>query len=251
MSKNYDAVRREIIRKFDKNIKGRSPIFLSSDDSNAGKEGDWLTRKMGLSKNGLNEPDYKGFEMKKHSSKITFGYWSPDEALYKSKLSKKDFLALFGSKKNGRYSWSGSVFPKVKEVTRGGQEIKVTAKGDIVILYSYSKDKRKNKSVLIRSEFQIDSLVLAKWSRSRLENFIVNKYGEHGFFILIKNDDNIYVDILFGPPLNFNTFVFNFKKGIIFLDCGMVDGNNRQYMNFRATNDFWIKIAKKRKKIIV
>ena len=96
MSKNYDAVKREIIRKFDRNIKGRTPIFLSSDDSNAGKEGDWLTRKMGLSKNGLNEPDYKGFEMKKHSSKITFGDWSPDEALYKSELSKKDFLAFFG-----------------------------------------------------------------------------------------------------------------------------------------------------------
>jgi hypothetical protein len=250
MSKNYDAVRAEIERKFLKNIKGKKPDNLHESPDNAGAEGDWLTRMMGLNKNGLNMPDYKGFEMKKCSAKISFGDWSPSYSLYSIELSRGDFLRIFGSKKNGRFSWSGSVFPKINLVTRGGQEIKADYDAGIEITYSYSKDKRKNKDKIVPERYRVENLILATWSKERLNTFISNKYGAHGYFILVKNHNGLYSDIVFGPPLNYNTFIFNFKKGIIFLDCGMVLGNPRQYMTFRANKDFWFKLATRRKKVI-
>jgi hypothetical protein len=243
MTKNHDAVKKEIIKKFENKIKGKTPIRKPNQLNNAGWEGDWITKKMGLTKNGKNEPDYKGFEMKKKSIKISFGDWSPDEAIFKFEMSREEFLFIFGSVKNGRSSWSGSVFPKVNSITRGGQEIFVNNNGDIEIIYSYNKDRRRNKDKLVPTEFREDGLLLAIWKKTSLEKFITKKFGQHGFFILSKNKKNEYSKIIFGPPLNYETFIANFKKGIIFLDCGMVSGNPRPYMTFRASGNFWHKIA--------
>jgi len=249
VTKNYDPVKKEIISKFNKNVKGFSPVRPAGQETNGGWEGDWLTKKMGLKKNGKNEPDFKGFEMKKNSSKITFGDWSPTYSIFKSLVTREDFLKIFGSKKSGRSSWSGTVFPKIGSVTRGGQEIFVNKSGAIEIVYSYSKDKRKNKDQLVPLELRVENLQLCIWEKSTLTNFIFNKYGKHGYFILSKNDDNIYTKITFGPSLNYETFIVYFKKGVIFLDCGMFSGNPRPYMTFRAVGDFWFKLASKRLKV--
>ena len=249
MTKNYDPVKREIIAKFNKNVKGFSPASSIGQEYNRGWEGDWLTEKMGLQKNGKNEPDYKGFEMKKESTKITFGDWSPTYSIFKSIVSREDFLEIFGSKKSGRSSWSGTVFPKIGSATRGGQEIFVNKSGAIEIVYSYSKDKRKNKDRLVPPQFRVENLQLCVWDKETLINFISNKYGKHGYFILSKNDANVYTKITFGPALNYETFIANFKKGIIFLDCGMFSNNPRPYMTFRAIGNFWFKLASKRLKI--
>lgn len=97
-----DEVKLEIIRVFEKRVKYKKPDLSSLNSAHDGREGDWLTKEMGLSVNGLNEPDFKGFEMKKDSKeKTSFGDWSPDEAIFKgpSKLLHRDiFLEIFGAR---------------------------------------------------------------------------------------------------------------------------------------------------------
>jgi len=249
MTKKFDPVKNEIINKFNKHVKGKKPLLTDKTKNNSGREGDWLTKKMGLKKNGLNIPDYKGFELKIYSKKITFGDWSPDYALYHRELSRSDFLKIFGSKKNGRLSWSGSVFPKINKFTKYGQIIQCDISYNILIYYCFSKDNRKNKHTIVPETYQREFLLLAFWDKSSLEKFITNKFGHFGFVIALKNEDGVYTRLLFGPKFNFETFIYYFKKGTIFIDCGMIDGNPRPYMVFRAQGDFWIKLAKKRIKI--
>ena len=62
-------------------------IKLKSEVSkkHCGKEGHWLEDKMGIKHNSKNEPDIFGYEMKKNSSKITFGDFSASEYLFSKK----------------------------------------------------------------------------------------------------------------------------------------------------------------------
>ena len=79
-------IRSLIEETFEKNVRGLIPDLSGYNSNHDGAEGDWLTKKMGLSVNGNNEPDFMGFEMKKDSKgKTTFGDWSPDSALYKGR----------------------------------------------------------------------------------------------------------------------------------------------------------------------
>ena len=92
---------------------------------------------MNIHHNSKNEPDIRGYEMKKDSKKITFGDFSATEYLFsKNKplldeyngnvitLSRKDFIKIFGEKnpkKHNRYSWSGKPVPKYGEWNLYGQ----------------------------------------------------------------------------------------------------------------------------------
>ena len=135
MADKRDQIKREILKIFNKNVKGKVPDLSKYNRSHDGAEGDWLTKAMGLTVNGKNEPDFKGFEMKKDSAKTTFGDWSPNFTLYKKiknspkpRLTRNEFLQIFGRKspdptgrKSGRFSWSGTVFPTVHSVNEYGQ----------------------------------------------------------------------------------------------------------------------------------
>ena len=155
MSTDRNAIRKQIELRFEKFVKGKKPDLTGYNSRHDGAEGDWLTKMMGLTVNGRNEPDFLGFEMKKDSPKTTFGDWSPDFALYlsprrgvKSELTRTDFLKIFGSPKahpephkKGRHSWSGEVFPTVRGINKYGQVMKVEKSGDIKALYFYFNDE--------------------------------------------------------------------------------------------------------------
>ena len=247
-----DEIKSIIEARFLANVKGKEPDLSDYNRRHDGAEGDWLTRQMGLTVNGNNEPDFMGFEMKKDSAKTTFGDWSPDEALYKrisgqkALLSRDDFLKIFGSpksdtdpRKDGRYSWSGEVFPKVGKINKFGQSLEVSENGNIRALYSYEKDERTNKDVIIPEMFRKKRIQIALWSHETMKERVENKFNQLGWFKLVKNSQGKYSEIQYGHPINFEVFISMVRNGEIFCDCGMHQGNPRPYMTWRASHHIW------------
>lgn len=249
--------KKHIIELFNKNIRNKK-IILDKSTYHNGKEGFWLEKQMNIKHNSRNEPDLYGFEMKKHSKKITFGDFSASEYLFSNKkpyincinnskfdINRKDFIKLFGNKnplKNNRFSWSGSSFPKYNIWNYNGQIILLNDNNDILIFYSYVKDNRENKNEM-PNYFKNHSIILiAYWNKIKIENHINKKFNINGFFICKKNN-NVYDKICFGKKFNFDYFIDNFKKYNIILDSGMYDGNNRNYSHFRSSDtNFWNKL---------
>ena len=237
---------------FEKNVKGLIPDLKDFNLNHDGAEGDWLTKKMGLSVNGNNEPDFMGFEMKKDSrGKTTFGDWSPDEALYKTpnrELHREKFLELFGSPnvdKGGRYSWSGSVFPKVGKCNNYGQKLDVDRENNILAIYIHENNFVASSKTQMPQRYTSGEIVLAKWGHKTLRRKVESKFNQRGWFRCLKNNKGAYDRLQFGGPINFENFIHLFKNGTVYLDCGMHQGNNRPYMNFRANNDLWNSLAEK------
>lgn len=247
------AIRRLIEERFEKFVKGQRPDLTGYHSGHDGAEGDWLTKKMGLTVNGKNEPDFKGFEMKKDSAKTTFGDWSPDFALYlaprrgtNAEMPRSEFLKVFGTpkahpepRKNGRYSWSGEVFPTVKGINRYGQIMKVEMSGDIKALYFYNSDQRQDKSRVVPKKYQQEGLVLAHWTSDRLRLRLERKFNQLGWFKCLKDSSGLYSELQFGRPINYEAFLKMVISGDVFCDCGMYDGNSRPYMTWRASHRIW------------
>jgi hypothetical protein len=253
MSLEREAVRSLIEEQFEKFVKGRKPDLTGYHSGHDGAEGDWLTKMMGLTVNRKNEPDFHGFEMKKDSAKTTFGDWSPDFALYlapkrgtKAELPRSEFLRIFGSpkthsepRKNGRYSWSGEVFPNVKGINKYGQIMKVENSGDIKALYFYKSDQRPDKSTIVPEPYRADGVVLAHWTGKRLRLRLERKFNQLGWFKCLKDSSGRYSELQFGRPINYEDFLKMVIAGDVFCDCGMYDGNARPYMNWRANHHIW------------
>lgn len=242
-----------IEKTFEKNVKGQIPDLSSFNRNHDGAEGDWLTKEMGLTVNGKNEPDFHGFEMKKDSAKTTFGDWAPDYALYKSQkrkvsaeLPRVDFLRIFGTpkaspepRKNGRHSWSGEVFPTVNGMNRFGQIMVVTKSDDVKAIYNFHGDQRSNKKIIVPEKYQSDEVILAEWKAETLKQRLEKKFNQFGWFKCLKDDQGRYSHLQFGLPINFEIFIALVRTGEIFCDCGMYDGNSRPYMTWRATSKIW------------
>ena len=253
MSTDSSAIRRQIEERFEKYVKGLKPDLSSYNSRHDGAEGDWLTKKMGLTVNGKNEPDFLGFEMKKDSRKTTFGDWSPDIALYRPvkrgvqpELARSDFLKIFGSpkkheepQKNGRHSWSGEVFPTVKAINKYGQKIVVEKTGDIKALYFYNSDERLGKAKLVPKAYQKEGIVLAHWTSERMRLRLERKFNQSGWFKCLKDPSGHYSHLQFGRPINYEAFLEMVISGDIICDCGMYDGNKRPYMTWRASRQIW------------
>ena len=236
-----------IIEVFNQNVRGKVPDLSLLNSAHDGREGDWLTKQMGLTVNGLNEPDFQGFEMKKDSKgKTTFGDWGPDQAVYKgtNKIFDRDrFLELFGAsnpRKNNRYSWSGRVFPNVHQFNYAGQIITITEQG-VQINYDPQFDTRNGK----RPSILESKLSLALWEHDSLKLRVESKFNQLGWFRCLKNSSGKYQKIVFGAPIDYEKFLELFRKGSIFLDCGMHQGNARPYMTWRAKNDVWEQLEEK------
>ena len=257
MGELRDEIKQEILHTFNNKVKGRVPDLSGYNKNHDGAEGDWLTIAMGLTVNGKNEPDFKGFEMKKDSKKTTFGDWQPDYSLYKksskgldAELSRTDFLKIFGQKskdqsgrKLGRYSWSGKVFPTVKGVNTFGQVIKIDSKGHVKVLYSFSKDSRSNKKKIVPVDLRIENLVLAEWTAENLKRRLEKKFNNLGWFKCLTDSDGRYEKVQFGKPINFDSFIIMARSGEVFCDCGMYSTNPRPYMTWRAAKNIWDSLA--------
>jgi hypothetical protein len=253
MKTQRDEVKSLIEKTFNENVKGLIPDLRGFNAGHDGAEGDWLTKKMGLTVNGNNEPDFHGFEMKKDSPKTTFGDWAPDEAIYKpvsrgvpAKLARSEFLRIFGTpksssepRKDGRHSWSGEVFPTINGVNKYGQKLLVSRAGDINAIYSFHDDKRSNKNKLVPKELQKSDVILAHWSAEKLKLRLERKFNQLGWFKCLKDSSGKYSSVQFGLPINFESFIKMVRKGEVFCDCGMYDGNPRPYMTWRASARIW------------
>ena len=244
---------KKIIDIFNYNVKNKD--INTENINHKGREGYWLEKQFGIKHNSNNKPDIEGYEMKKYSNIITLGDFSASEYLFSNKrqfinlynnwndnikINRTEFIKFFGNpnlKKNNRYSWSGKASPnKYNETNDNGQTIVIDDDKNILIIYSFSKDKRCDKENL--PEFiKKDNLLIAIWLNEKIKNNINNKYNIKGFFICKKNK-NKYNMILFGKPFDYDYFIKKFKEKKIVFDSGMYEGNNRNYSHFRGSQ-FW------------
>lgn len=241
-----DKAAKKIVEIFIKNVIGRKPDTSSSNKRHDGKEGHWLETQMGIVHNRKNKPDIFGYEMKDSTStKTTFGDWSADYYIFKNnklKLKRDDFMKIFGKKnlkKKGRYSWSGEPIPKINTYNNFGQILKVDNNENIFIEYSYFKDKRKDKNRIVPEKFRTGNCILAKWNKTTLKKRVESKFNVKGWFICEKNKDGYYNRIVFGPPITWDVWISDVRKGLIFFDSGMYSGNKRPYSQWRAFNNYW------------
>jgi hypothetical protein len=250
--------KQKIIDLFMSNVKDKEIIYPKL---HCGSEGHWLEDQMGIKRNSKNDPDIFGYEMKKESSKITFGDFSASEYLFsKNKsiieninewktneimISRKDFIRYFGTPnplKNNRYSWSGSCVPVYGKWNNCGQIMYFNDNLDLCISYSFEKDYRE-----IKNTFPIflkeKDIVIVIWKSDKLRNHINKKFNKNGFFICKKNNKNVYENICFGKPFDYEHFVDNIKNKNIIFDSGMYNRNSRNYSHFRSSsNNFWNKL---------
>lgn len=257
---------KEMIKKlFFENVKGKVPDVTRSNVKHDGKYGHWLEKCFKIPKNSKNDADLDGYELKNETkSKTSFGDWSANRYIFNDGIYKKLFLGknkaerqdsfcrIFGKpnpKKNNRYSWSGSPCPKYNVYNDYGQILLVEENLDVVIKYSYSMDNREDKNEIIPKELQIENLEIARWfgvkslSSNRndkcLKEKLEDKFNKKGWFTCKKDEEGKYYALCFGDKVNYEDWISLLKKGIVFFDSGMHEGNKRPYSQWRANNKYW------------
>lgn len=256
---NHCYYKKNIINRFLNNVKDKKVCLEEYNKKHCGSEGFWLEKQMNIKHNSDNKPDIFGYEMKKESSKITFGDFSASEYLFsknrkileqknnwsknQSKMSRIEFINYFGQPnclKNNRFSWSGSCVPKYNSWNFRGQMLKFDENLNLCVLYSHQKDQ------LLKQDYRSSYpdlcqkiTTIAVWSKDKLEKHINKKFNKNGFFIC-KKVEKKYQKICFGRPFDFNYFVKNIKNKNIIFDSGMYVGNSRNYSQFRSfSKKFW------------
>ena len=243
---NRQQIIKKIVGLFNKNVRGKSSDTSNSNQKHDGRDGHWLETQMGIIHNGNNAPDIFDFEMKNHTStKTTFGDWSPDYAVWKkgvNLMTRDTFLQIFGApniKKENRYSWSGKPCPKVSNFNFFGQKLEVDKDNNILVVYSFDKDQRPNKSKIIPKDFQKTRIIIASWSAELMKRRVEKKFNNFGWFKCLKDVNGVYNSIVFGDPITFKNWIEGVRKGLIFFDSGMYQGNARPYSQWRADNKYW------------
>ena len=56
-------------------------------------------------------------------------------------------------------------------------------------------------------------------------------------------EKNLYTKIIFGAPMDFETWIKHVVTGDIYFDSGMYQGNMRPYSQWRSDNVFWDKLV--------
>lgn len=255
----------KIIDLFRRNVKGKIPNVEGKNERHDGRKGHWLEEQFGIAANADNKADLLGYELKNEtSSKTTFGDWSANVYVFttprysslfagNAKYEKQDsFVRIFGhpnKDKGGRHSWSGAPCPKIDSYNDFGQILLVDSNNDIVALYSYSRDKRPDKATIVPKELQIENLEIAKWYGEHsptskrtdkcLKEKLEDKFNDKGWFTCKTDVSGKYDKLCFGKPVNYTEWLNLVRKGIVFFDSGMYEGNKRPYSQWRANNKFW------------
>jgi len=241
--------RKKIIEIYKTNVHGKKPDTKKFNQKHDGKQGHWLEDAMGSKRDAANEPDLFGYEIKNHTKqKVTFGDWSPNYWIFADKdynITRDDFLKIFGQPnkaKNNRLSWSGKPIPNIKGTNSFGVKITISKDNDISFVYSYSKDQRNNKSLLVPKNMQIENIIIAKWNgkgKKSLKEKVEKKFNDKGWAKCSQDNEGKYNSIGFGNPMTFENWIKHVKTGEIFYDSGMYQGNARNYCQWRANNTFW------------
>ena len=242
-------IRNRIIERFMQNVYRKIAETSESNQRHDGKAGHWLEKQMDLKPNASNTPDLWGYEMKNETAmKTTFGDWCPNYWIFRDKkynMDRDEFLRVFGKpneKKNNRLSWSGEPVPKIKGVNSFGVKTVIDRNNNISFVYSYSKDTRERKSKMVPEKLREEELTIAKWNaegKNSLREKLEKKFNRSGWFKCLIDGGGKYDKIVFGGPMNFETFMKFVKTGEIFFDSGMYQGNNRNYCQWRAYNKLW------------
>lgn len=242
-------IRKKIVNIYTSKVHGKKADTTGSDPKHSGKEGHWLEKQMGVEPNASNTPDLYGYEMKNHSnSVVTLGSWDPNYWVFRNEqygITRDDFLKIFGKPnplKNNRMSWSGTPVPKINGTNLFGMKISVSKDNSVSFFYSFADDKRENKTTVVPKNLQVDDLEICRWNstgKKSLYEKLDKKFNQNGWFTCFRDDSGTYNSIAFGKPITFETFMEYFKAGKIYFDCGMYQGNNRNYCQWRATNTFW------------
>jgi hypothetical protein len=267
----------ELIENFNSNVKG-VPIVFDETKTNmrhSGKEGLWLERKLGLTPNCSNAPDFKGYEIKNtimNSKKpITFGDYSASQYIFSKNncfikeyneknnfhtddLSRNDFLKIFGTPKSKkkmeetvRFSWSGKCAPKYYNIwSECGQILLMNENADLCVYYCFDKDTRKDKEHIIPQKIQANPLqnfLVLVWFKSKLEKNINNKFNKNGI-VFAERNQNVeslsFERLKLAQPFDYDHFIHNLINQRIYFDSGMYEGNKRQYSMFRCSDTlFW------------
>ena len=245
MSHPSESEKKLIIQLFNDSVRGKRPDVRNFNSNHDGNEGHWLEKQMGIAHNCSNSPDFMWFEMKNHTaSKTSFGDWSASYYIFKDKnhsISRQRFMEIFGQYNflKKRYSWSGTPIPKIGEFNQFGQILLVNNNGDINIFYSYTHDKRTEKASIVPESFQQGQILIVQWNAAWMGKKVENKFNKAGWFKCKQNAAGVYSEIVFGGPLNYPSFLQGVKKGVIFFDSGMYQGNPRNYSQWRADNRLW------------
>ncbi|CUB08500.1 LlaMI restriction endonuclease [Bacillus cereus] len=260
MEKNKE----KLIEIFRSNVKGKIPDISGKNIRHDGRRGHWLEEQFGITANGGNLPDILGYELKNEttSGKTTFGDWSANEYIFKVGVyaplfsgsttpEKQDsFCRIFGKpnvEKGGRFSWSGSPVPKIGQYNTFGQIMIIEDNLDIVIYYSYSQDRRIDKSSIIPVQLQHDNIVIARWygissptgKGKTLKDKLEDKFDDLGWFTCKTDAFGVYQKICFGEPMTFDNWIKLVSEGTVYFDSGMYEGNKRPYSQWRANNTYW------------
>lgn len=246
ISETPEKIKQKIIKLFNKNVRGKIPDTSLLNNRHDGKDGHWLELQMGVAHNTSNSPDLYGFEMKNDtSSKTTFGDWSASYYIFKDNkygINREQFLIIFGApnpKKKNRYSWSGKPAPKIGIYNSFGQILKVDKVGNILSIYSFKKDTRIDKAKVVPKNMRKNNLVIAEWSAKMMKKRVEQKFNKLGWFKCLKDENGVYHRIVFGAPIRFSSWIKGVRKGLIFFDSGMYQGNIRPYSQWRADNKYW------------
>jgi len=239
-------IKQKIIKLFNERVKGRVPDTSFSNVRHDGKGGHWLETQMGIAHNASNSPDLYGFEMKNDTtSKTTFGDWSADSYIFREAkygIDRDQFIKIFGApnpNKNNRYSWSGKPIPKIGSYNSFGQILRIDKDKNISAVYSFTKDERPHKRNIIPKSMQRENLVIAQWSAGMMKKRVEEKFNKLGWFKCLKNRNGIYSEIVFGSRMTFDFWIDEVRRGKIFFDSGMYQGNKRPYSQWRADNKYW------------
>lgn len=255
-----DNAKEHIKKLFLDNVLGKSPNLESYNKKHDGARGHWLEKQLGKNPDGKNEADFWGYECKNHttSGKTTWGDWTANFYIFDKdnnyNLTRDQFLFIFGKpnpKKNNRLSWSGEPVPRFNNVISNfGQYIHVDDYFNINIFYDFSRDQRRDKNNIVPKDLQIDNLLIAKWygleennksNKTALETKVKNKFDNKGWFKCVM-ENNTYTKIVFGKPIDFQTWITYVVSGDIYFDSGMYKGNIRPYSQWRSDNAFWDKL---------
>jgi len=263
-----DADKKWILRQFFEHLEGKT--LKGATAVHDGQEGHAVERAFGLTPNARNEPDIRGYELKKCSVKITFfdlagvypfsknpeawlNYAGESVTALQEELAadaplktrtrtiRTNFIRKFGTfkdKPDGRVraSWSGTCFPKVGAYNAFGQTLEVDPEGTIVAFYNAALDQRVVQGL-------DRPIPIALWPRAVLEKALQNKFGQKGFVLCKQDAHGVYRSLCFGPPITFELFLDQFRKGIVHIDSGMKEGNARCYSHFRAPQHFWLHLV--------
>ena len=234
-----NPVKKAIIEKFNECVRDKDINLENLTSGHDGKRGHWLETQMGVKHNGKNEPDINGYEMKTGCRAVTFIDKSPSFMYLNgdvlSKRCKKDkqlFWDKYACCKDTDIPTVGGW--SVNKFNKCGQKIIVDENNNILVIYNYNEDTRKDKD-----EKNMDKSihVIMKWDANDLKKSIENKFNQKGFFKCIE-EKNKFTKICFGKQITFDFWISEFKNGCIYHDgYSKVGGRGRHV--FRASKKFW------------